>query len=97
MEYTVVLSGVLRARLKELFEDGAAAGQYEQMLVAVRSFDARLRADPHEVGEITHQLPHGRQPVHHAVDRPVSFCFAIDDARRVVWVTKIERLLARHE
>lgn len=96
MSYRVDVPGRLLQRLRDLHREAVRAGQEVPFEDGVRSLYRRLEANPAAVGEITYRTKLD-DPVHVVAEGPVSFNFVIHAATSVVWVTKIERLLARHE
>ena len=51
-----------------------------------------LHADPTVIGEMLYTLTHLGLPVRHAVRSPWSIHFAVDEPRRLVYLSKIELL-----
>jgi hypothetical protein len=96
MSYRIDVAADLIQRLRDLKAEAQVAGQADRFAEGVRSIHFRLVNGPHSAGEIQYRTGLG-DPVHVVASGPVAFNFVIHDATSVVWVIKIERLLARHE
>ena len=91
MEYQVRFIGEMDKRQRELVIEAARHGQ--DILAAFDRMMPRLRQDPFSQGEALYHLSNGA-PAHHYVESPLSMWFVIQAAFRVVWVYRLDCLLA---
>jgi hypothetical protein len=85
--YRVVLSEATRQQLLELQQRAVARGLGERILSAVKLVVARLQFDPLEFGEPRRELRALRLQERVAVVRPLVVLYAVDENRRLVYVT----------
>jgi hypothetical protein len=96
MNFEIVFNALFRVRVLELHTEAGAFGQDAAFSAAFSSLVGRLQDDPSTVGEVLFHLSQG-EPVHHAVEAPVSLHFAIFEQDHSVWLFRINRLAAPQE
>jgi hypothetical protein len=96
MAFTVDVSGVIRGRIHLLLREALATGQAQAFRASFVTLIRDLQADPFLPGEIKYHLG-SHIPVHGAARAPVAMSFAIHEPSQVVWVLKIDRMIAPGE
>jgi len=90
--YRVVFSEATRQQLLELLRRAVARGRGEQVLSAAKVVVARLQSDPLEFGEPRRELRALRLQERVAVVRPLGVIYAVDENRRLVYITAFRGL-----
>lgn len=91
MAYHIDYSVALGRRAQKLHLEAIARGQGNAFYDGLADLHARLEADPYIVGEIKYNTPMGF-PVYSAASGAASIYYVIYEARKVVCLTKLERL-----
>jgi hypothetical protein len=90
--FHIVYSGLFTAELIRLCAKARTEGRLSKAKAAITKLIAALETDPNSLGEIVYTLKNIGLPVRHVVRLPWSLHFAVDETRRLVYLSKIELL-----
>jgi hypothetical protein len=93
--YRVVFSGLCRETTTQLLERARAKGRLAEVAQAVRGIETRLLWVPLDFGEPRRDLVHLGVQLRSGTVPPLVVRYAVDEARRIVYVTLPFELLPR--
>lgn len=86
--YRVVYSGLCREGMRRLLARAGAKGRLTEIAKVVRGIDTRLRWIPLDLGEPLKDYMHLGIKEHIGVLAPLVVRYGVDEARRIVYVTR---------
>jgi hypothetical protein len=91
--YTLDISGLKRAELRELLVRAAKKGIFAEMREAFERIEARLRTNPFEAGEPLYNLAPPLIAVRKIADRPVVNEYGVMQEQRVVLIREVRSMV----
>lgn len=91
MAHQFVISDLLQQQVDEYRERSGRAGSLARFEEAYSSLMRRMTAKPHNEGNFLYWLPTGR-PVYVIAEAPLAMNYAVYEAEKLVWVTKVTML-----
>ena len=91
--YTLDMSGLKRAQLRDLLARASRSGVFPEISAACRRIAARLRTDPLGAGEPLYNLGPPSIAVRKVADRPVVFEYGVMEQQRVVLIRDIRSMI----
>jgi hypothetical protein len=93
--YEVVYSDYQRGVVRTLGKTAAKRGLRAVYLTAVRSMHYHMETDPLTWGDLQNRLHHLQLLLCHGIQSPLHVYYAVDEARRIVYVQEIKPLPGR--
>lgn len=90
--YRLCLSERNRRQLEEWAEQAKQLGILDQYVVAVKAIHQRLTRDPLTCGDPNYRLRHAGLIMCHGICAPLHVYYAVDEARRIVYVKEFQPL-----
>ena len=88
-QFKVVYSGKILAELKQLKEKANASRMAVSYVLDLQTIQAQMSREPVSWGEFEYELRHLGLKVYHRVFGMLSIHYAVDEARRLVFPTRI--------
>jgi len=93
--YKITFLGNHGSWLRACGERAAERGVLNDYTAAVKSIERRLATDPLEWGDPQNRLRHLQLLLYHGIQSPLHVYYAVDEARRIVYVQEIKPLPGR--
>ena len=93
--YRVAYSGLCRERTRQLLERARARGRFAEIAQVVRDINTRLEWIPMDFGDPLRDLDHLELQERIAPLPPLVVNYAVDEVRRIVYVSVPFKLLPR--
>jgi hypothetical protein len=90
--FRVVFSEATRRQLLQCYQGASTPHLAARVLEAARAILARLESDPLEFGEPLRRLHELQLEKRVGAERPLVVTYAVDEQRRLVYVTAVHRL-----
>lgn len=85
-QYSISMSKVQRAKLKQLHQEQDALGLGQQFLSAYRTIVRRLQTDPKVFGEALYRLPALQLELHQAIVAKIVVDYAVHEHLKFVFI-----------
>jgi len=90
--YTVHVSGVIAAKLRQILRRAKREGRGDRVLTAITQVQDRLKRDPQHLGEPLYRLSALRLDVRTSIIRPLVVDFAVQEENALVFIKGVRLL-----